>query len=100
MLERTTSESNLLESVITCDKRHGILPMTQKVSARLKSPGFPRPNKARLSKSKLKSMLTVFFDIIGIVMIEWVTSGQTRKVVKRLREKIWKKKRTQSWRDG
>jgi hypothetical protein len=30
-----------------------------------------------MSRSKFKAMLTVFFDIHGIVMAEWVRSGQT-----------------------
>ena len=33
--------------------------------------------KARMSKSKFKVMLIVFFDINGIVMTEWVPEGQT-----------------------
>ncbi|GFU42530.1 HTH_48 domain-containing protein [Trichonephila clavipes] len=42
-----------------------------------KSPGSPRPKKARMSKSKLKAMLIVFFGIDRIVMIEWVPNSQT-----------------------
>ena len=30
-----------------------------------------------MSLSKFKDMLIVFFDIQGIVMAEWVASGQT-----------------------
>jgi len=30
-----------------------------------------------MSRSKFKAMLIVFFDIRGIVMAEWVSSGQT-----------------------
>ena len=36
------------------------------------SPASPRMKKARMSKSKFKAMLIVFFDINGIVMTEWV----------------------------
>jgi len=36
-----------------------------------------KTKKARMSCSKFKAMLIVFFDIQGIVMAEWVTSGQT-----------------------
>jgi len=32
--------------------------------------------KARMSRSKFKAMLIVFFDIQGIVMAEWAPSGQ------------------------
>jgi hypothetical protein len=31
----------------------------------------------RTGRSKFKAMLIVFFDIQGIVMAEWVPSGQT-----------------------
>jgi len=33
--------------------------------------------KTRMSRSQFKAMLIVFFDIQGIVMAEWVASGQT-----------------------
>jgi hypothetical protein len=33
--------------------------------------------KARMCRSKFKVMLIAFFDIQGIVMAEWVPSGQT-----------------------
>jgi hypothetical protein len=32
--------------------------------------------KARMSKSKVKSMMIVFFDIRGVIMVEWVPEGQ------------------------
>jgi hypothetical protein len=33
--------------------------------------------KARTSKSKIKTMLVVFFDIQGIIMTQYVPPGQT-----------------------
>jgi hypothetical protein len=42
-----------------------------------KSTSSPRPKKAGMSRSRFKAMLIVFFDIQGIVMAEWVPSGQT-----------------------
>jgi hypothetical protein len=43
-----------------------------------KSTSSPRPKKkARMSHSKFKAMLIVFFDIQGIVMAERVSSSQT-----------------------
>jgi len=39
------------------------------------TPALPRMKKARISKSKFKAMLIVFFDIKGIVMTEWVLKG-------------------------
>ncbi len=42
-----------------------------------KTPASPRMKKARMSKSKFKVMLFIFFDISGIMMTEWVLKGQT-----------------------
>jgi hypothetical protein len=46
-------------------------------SQQWKSATSPRPKKTRKSFSKFKTMLIVFFDILGIVMAEWVPSGET-----------------------
>ena len=50
---------------------------TKRQSMHWKTPASPRMKKARMSKSKFKAMLIVFFDINGIVMTEWVPEGQT-----------------------
>jgi hypothetical protein len=58
--------------------------------------------KARMSKSKVKAMMTVFFDIGGSIMIEWVPEGQTvnqkyyLEVLTKLREGV-RKKRLEMW---
>jgi hypothetical protein len=36
-----------------------------------------RPKKARMPKSKIKTMPVVFFDIQGIIMTQYVPPGQT-----------------------
>jgi len=70
-----------------------------------KSTLSPRPKKAHMSHSQFKAMLTVFFDIQGIVMAEWVPSSQTVKqqycieVLTKLREHV-RRKRPESWRNG
>jgi hypothetical protein len=48
---------------------------TKQQSMQLKSAISPRPKRARMSCSKFKAMLIVFFDIQGIVMVEWVLSS-------------------------
>jgi Transposase. len=50
---------------------------TKRQSMHWKIPASPRMKKARMSKSKFKAMLIIFFDISGIVMTEWVPEGQT-----------------------
>ena len=68
-----------------------------------KSPQSPRKKKARMSKSKFKEMMIVFFDIRGVIYIHWVPEGQTvnevyyknvlttlRECVRRRRPDMWK----------
>ena len=52
-------------------------PESKRQSMHWKSPSSPRQKKARQSKSKCKAMMTVFFDIRGIVHLDWVPEGQT-----------------------
>jgi hypothetical protein len=51
-------------------------PETKRQSMQWKSTSSPRPKKACKSCSKFKAILIVFFDIQGIVMAQWVPSGQ------------------------
>jgi len=55
---------------------YGYDPETKQQSSQWKSPGSPRPKKARQSCSATKSML-MFFDIWGIVHHEFAPKGQT-----------------------
>jgi len=53
-----------------------------------------RPKNARMSKSKIKSMLICFFDSQGIVHTEFVPQGQTvnqfyyHEILERLRRRV------------
>ena len=78
LLHRTENEPDLLNSIITCDGTWVFAydPETKRQSMQWKSTSSPRPKKARMSCSKFRAMLIVFFDIQGIVMAEWVPSGQ------------------------
>ncbi|KAJ8941779.1 hypothetical protein NQ318_006815 [Aromia moschata] len=67
-----------------------------------KSPNSLRQKKPRMSRSKLKAMMIVFFDIRGIVYVHWVPEGQAvnqhyyiqvlRERVRRRRYDLWKTK--------
>ena len=68
---------------------------TKRQSREWHTANSPRPKKARMSKSKIKSMLiSFFFDSRGIVHKEFVPSGQTvnqtfyREVLERLRKGV------------
>ncbi|KAJ8940691.1 hypothetical protein NQ318_017664 [Aromia moschata] len=71
-LERLDEESELMINIITCDGtwifQYDV--ETKRQSMYWKTPASPRMKKAKMSKSKFKAMLIVFFDINGIVMTE------------------------------
>lgn len=109
ILQNIESDPTFLQNVITCDESWFFTydPETKRQSMHWKSPGSPRQKKARMSKSKFKAMMIVFFDIKGIVHIDWVPEGQTvnqhyyisvlatlRERVRRKRNDLWRKK---SW---
>lgn len=78
IMERLKEEPDLLTRVITCDETWVFQydPETKRQSMHWKTPTSPRMKKARMSKSKLKALLIVFFDIRGVIMTEWVPEGQ------------------------
>ena len=52
-------------------------PETKRQSLRWKTQNSPRPKKARLSRSQVKTMLMCFFDQKKIVHYEFIAQGQT-----------------------
>ena len=70
-----------------------------------KSPNSRRQNKAQQSKSKFKAMMTVSFDIRGIVHVDWVPEGQTvnqvyyKEVLTNLCEWV-RRRRPEMWKNG
>jgi len=94
--QRAVDDPSFMSRVITGDESwvYGYDPETKQQSSQWKSPGSPRPKKARQSRSATNSMLIVFFDIRGIVRHEFVPEGQTVNaefycsVLRRLREDI------------
>lgn len=96
LLEQVESDPTLLDRVITGDESWFFQydPETKRQSQQWLSPGAPRPKKARMSKSKVKTMLICFFDSKGVVHKEFVPPGQTvnqvfyRDVLERLRKRV------------
>lgn len=96
LLDRVGSEPGFLDRVITGDESWVFEydPETKRQSSEWHSPGSPRPRKARMSKSRIKSMLIVFFDSKGVVHKEFLQSGQTVnaafyvEVLKRLKKRV------------
>jgi len=52
-------------------------PETKRQSMQCKTQNSPRPIKARISRSLVKTMLVCFFDHKGIVHYEFIAQGQT-----------------------
>jgi len=104
--QRALDDPSFMSRVVTGDKSwvYGYDPKTKQQSSQWKSPGSPRPKKARQGRSMTKSML-MFLDIRGIVHHEFDPQGQTVNtgfycsVLRRLREDI-RRKRPELWRVG
>jgi len=75
---------------------------TKMQSSQWMGKGSPRPKKARMSRSKIKVMLVVFFDWKGIVHHEFVPRGQMvnkqlyQEVLAHLRDDV-RRKRPELW---
>ncbi|GFX85434.1 putative DD34D transposase [Trichonephila clavipes] len=69
-------------------------PETKRQSNEWHTPQSPRQKKARMSKSRMKAMLIVFFDKNGVVHSEFVPEGQAvngafyMEVLKRLKRRV------------
>jgi histone-lysine N-methyltransferase SETMAR len=105
--QMTSDDATFLFRFITGDLSwiYGYGPETKQQSSQWKSPNSPRPKKARQVKSKVKSMLIIFFNIKGIVHKESFLAGQTDNSsyycdvlwrlcenVRILRPKLWQQK--------
>lgn len=78
---------------------------TTQQSSEWRYPDEPKPKRPRQSRSKVKVMLTVFFDSQGVLHSEFLPEGQSvnaqyyLSVLKRLRENI-RRKRPELWKDN
>ena len=80
LIQTATNESDYLKKVITRDEwwvYHSYYWDTKAQSSQLESTGSPCPQKARQSHSKIKTMLTLFFDWEDIVHHKYTPPGHT-----------------------
>lgn len=97
----------VMKRIITGDETwiYAYDPETTDQSSEYRAKGEPRPKKPRQSRSKIKVMLTVFFDYRGVVHSEFLPTGQTvnkeyyLNVMRRLRNAI-RLKRPELWKDN
>ena len=105
--ENVANDLSFLSNVITGDETwvYAYDPETKTQSSQWRSPGSPRPKKARQVRSNIKSMLICFFDQKGIVHKEFVPPGRTVnaafyvEVLRRLRENV-RRKRPDQWQNN
>lgn len=96
LLERVQNKPDFLDNVITGDETWAFEydPEMKRQSSEWHTSESPRPKKARMSKSKVKTMLIVFFDAKVVVHKEFVPQGQTVNatyyvdVLDRLRKRV------------
>jgi len=93
---RLKIEPNVLDKVITDDESwvFDYDPETKRQSSEWHMKSCPRPKKARMSRSKVKTIIIVFFDSRGIVHKEFVPPGLKvnhafyKDVLERLRKRF------------
>jgi transposase len=98
---------SVMKRIITGDETwiYAYDPETTDQWSEYRAKGEPRPKRSRQNRSKIKVMLTIFFDYRGVVHYEFLPPGQTvnkeyyLSVMRRLREAI-RKKRPELWKDN
>lgn len=108
--EMQASDPDFIDSLITGDESwvYGYDPETKTQSSQWKSPNSPRPKKARMSRSRIKTMLVTFFDSRGLVHREYLPEGASVtaivyiEILRRLKDSVRRKRperyRANSWR--
>lgn len=104
LFDNATKNPGFMNNIITGDETwvYGYDPETKAQSSHWKTPKSPRMKKAKMTRSKTKVMLLVFFDSEGVVHHEYAPQGQTINkeyyvdVLKRLRESV-RRKRPEKW---
>jgi histone-lysine N-methyltransferase SETMAR len=103
--KKIEEDPDFLNIVITCDETWLFQYNPETKPVQWKTTHSPRPKKAQVSKSKIKTKLVVFFDIQGIIITQYVPPGQTVnqsyyiELLTKLRGKI-RRKRPELWKNG
>jgi len=91
-----SSDPDFFKKIVTGDETWCFVydPTTKSQSAAWVGQTFPRPKKLRFQKSRVKTMLVIFFDWQGVIHKDFVPEGETihavyyRGVMERLLNKI------------
>ena len=106
MISQAQNDPTFMKRIITGDETwvYEYDVETSQQSSEWRLQGEPKPKKPRQSRSKIKVMLTVFFDYRGVVHSEYLPPGQIVNkdyylgVMRRLRDAI-RRKRPDLWAD-
>ncbi|UYV62485.1 hypothetical protein LAZ67_2000755 [Cordylochernes scorpioides] len=108
MLNELENNPDFLDNVVTGDESWTFQydPETKAQSSEWHTPASPRPKKARMLKSRVKTMLIVVFDKRGLIHKEFVPQGKTvnaefyKEVLRRLHKAVKRKRQdlAQRWR--
>lgn len=107
MLERANSDPTFMKRIITGDETwvYEFDMQTSQQASEWRFDKEPKPKRPRQSRSKIKVLLTVFFDYRGVVHSEFLPEGQTINkqyylgVMRRLRENV-RRKRPDLWKNN
>lgn len=107
MIQNADNDSTFMKRIITGDETwvYEYDMETAQQSSEWRLRGEAKPKRPRQSRSKVKVLLTVFFDCDGVVHHEFLPQGQSVNkeyylaVMRRLREAI-RQKRPNLWRDN
>jgi len=79
IIKEARKDENFLKTIVTGDETWCFQydPETKRQSAEWRPHGEGNPKKSRFEKSRIKSMLIVFYDSKGIIHKEFVLPGQT-----------------------
>ena len=79
IFERIENDKNIFKHIITGDETwiFEYDTDTKRQSSEWHTSNSPRPKKAKMDKSKIKTTLICFFDSQGVVQKEFVPQGQT-----------------------
>ena len=100
MISCANNDPTFMKRIITGDESwvYEYDTLTNQQSSEWRFENEPNPKKPRRSRSKVKVMLIVFFDYLGVVHFEYVPEGQTVNkeyyltVLRRLRDAIRRKR--------
>ena len=100
MLEQVNSEPTFMKRIVTGDEKwvYEFDMQTSQQDSKGRLTTEPKPKKPRQTRSKIKVMLTIFFDYRGFLHSEFLPEGQTvnkeyySSVMKRMREQIRRKR--------